>query len=136
MDYSRRTALGLLGTGLTTGLAGCSSLVFGGPDQYIPLSLRNEHDVTHVLSFSIVSTPSDPNDSFDVESSDARYVEPGETREVSEAVRVGDTSPIPRTVLVMLETEAATRTRISVEIDETLRITVTETGNITVETRS
>ena len=55
---------------------------------------------------------------------------------MSEAIRIGDTSPIPKTVLVMLETEAATRTRISVEIDETLRITVTESGDITVETRT
>lgn len=136
MDISRRTTLAALATGATTGLAGCSSLTFGGKQEYTPVVLENNHDAPHMMAFTIVSIPDNPNGGFTVGTSDAWYVTPGDSHSFPEAILVGDVSPASMTVMVVLEDETAKRARFQMDgPDDAPHITVTEAGDITVETR-
>ncbi|KAB7515225.1 hypothetical protein DM867_03875 [Halosegnis rubeus] len=53
MDISRRTTLAALTAGVTTGIAGCNSLTFGGKQEYTPVVLENNHDTPHMMAFNI-----------------------------------------------------------------------------------
>ncbi|PSQ52095.1 hypothetical protein BRD20_07590 [Halobacteriales archaeon SW_8_65_20] len=137
MDVSRRTTLAALTTSVTASLAGCGSLVFGGRQEYTPVVVENDHDTPHMMAFTVVSIPNDSKGGFTVGTSDAWYVDPGESYSFPEAIPVGDTSPTSMTVLVVLENETAKRARFTMDTpDDTPHIAVTETGDITVETRS
>lgn len=129
---SRRNALHLLGTGLVTGLAGCSAVPFGSEQEYAPVVLENDHDRKHMMSVTVTTVPEGPG-GFTEYFSDVWLVEAGEEHAFEEGLAFTDHQP-ELMVLVVLEDETAKRAEFSFDFDlEELHVVVTEAGEIAVQ---
>jgi|AntDeeMetagen285_2_1112576.scaffolds.fasta_scaffold00126_1 hypothetical protein len=135
MNSCRRNTLCLIGTGLMGGLAGCSSLTFGGKQEYAPVVLKNNHNTPHMMSVSVTSIP-DEGLGFTEYFSDTWLVDTGGKHTFEEGIAFPDFGP-KLMALVVLENETAKRADFSLSSDLTeLRVLVTENGEIKVDSQN
>lgn len=129
MVYSRRNLLQLLGSGLTIGFTGCSTLSSGGEQEYAPVVFENNHDVRHTMSVAVTE---EPEDGSTVYFSEARLIVPDDDYEYEEGLAFSDHEPDVM-ALVVLENETTKRANFLFDYNlNELKIVISEDGQIQV----
>ncbi|MFC5974011.1 hypothetical protein ACFPYI_22045 [Halomarina salina] len=120
---SRRRVLALGATASVSALAGCTDYVFGGPQEYLPVVVENNHDELHRMMFSVTSefTGEVGSSEYFI---DWRQLSSGEQYRFDEGVPYTDYSPM-LTAMATLEDGTFGRVEFEFYEFEELRFRVT-----------
>lgn len=127
MDLSRRALLQIGCGGAISSLAGCN--FEGGPSEYAPIVVENNHDAVHAVSIAIL-TPPEGSGGYTEYFSKALQIQSGEEETFDKGLAFTDYEP-NLLAMVMIDDETTMTSEFSFDFDlQKLQVQITDAGQI------